>query len=329
MNVRVMVADDERVARNRLTRLLSEVGDAEIVAECSDGASTIAAVRTQKPDVLFLDIEMPEGGGFDVANAVAKTERAPMIVFVTAFDQYAVRAFEVHAADYLLKPFGADRLAVTWGRVRDQLARGEPGTGRVLAALDELRKARANPGFRDRLLVTTDGRTTIVKATELEWIEAAANYVKLHVGKTKHLLREPLVSLETQLDPSIFVRVHRSAIVNLEYIHEIQPWFSGDQVIILKSGERLKLSRTFRKTLRSGSAAERRCSDRRRPTRGGPGLRDLGVAGAARGSHIRAPSSVSLFQSPCEFPFSPLPSWPASPSAAHRCPRKTPSTPMR
>src|ERR1043165_2313618 len=147
MSVRVMVADDERVARNRWTRLLSEVGDAEVVAECADGASTIAAVKTQKPDVLFLDVEMPEGGGFDVAGAIAGVDRAPMIVFVTAFDQYAVRAFEVHAADYLLKPFGAERLALTWARVREQLARGEPGTGKVLAALDELKRSRLNPGY--------------------------------------------------------------------------------------------------------------------------------------------------------------------------------------
>lgn len=247
MSVRVMVADDERVARNRLTRLLSEVGDAEVVAECADGASTIAAVKTQKPDVLFLDIEMPEGGGFDVAGAVAGEDPAPMIVFVTAFDQYAVRAFEVHAADYLLKPFGADRLAVTWSRVRDQLSRGDAGTGRVLAALDELKRSRMNPGYRDRLLVNNDGRSTIVKTVDIEWIEAAANYVKIHIGKAKYLLREPLTTLESHLDPQHFVRVHRSAIVNLDFIAEIQPWFSGDQVIILKTGERVKLSRTFRK----------------------------------------------------------------------------------
>jgi len=253
-----MVADDERVARNRLTRLLSEVGDAEVVAECADGASTIAAVKTQKPDVLFLDVEMPEGGGFDVASAVAG-EDAPMIVFVTAFDQYAVRAFEVHAADYLLKPFGADRLAVTWNRVRDHLARGEVGTGRVLAALDELKKSRQSPGYRDRLLVNHDGRSTIVRTADIEWIEAAANYVKIHLGKAKYLLREPLTSLEANLDPQHFVRVHRSAIVNLDFIAEIQPWFSGDQVIILKTGERVKLSRTFRKLFEervSGSAAD-------------------------------------------------------------------------
>ena len=247
MSVRVMVADDERVARNRLTRLLAEVSDAEVVAECADGASTIAAVKTEKPDVLFLDIEMPEGGGFEVASAVSQNGHTPMIIFVTAFDQYAVRAFEVHAADYLLKPFGAERLAMTWARVREQLARGEPGTGRVLAALDELKRSRLNPGYRDRLLVNHDGRSTIIKANDIEWVEAAANYVKLHVGKAKYLLREPLTSLESHMDPQTFVRVHRSAIVNLDFIAEIQPWFSGDQVIILKSGERVKLSRTFRK----------------------------------------------------------------------------------
>ena len=118
----------------------------------------------------------------------------------------------------------------------------------MLAALEELKRAKSGPTHRDRLLVTTDGRTTIVKASELEWVEAAANYVKLHVGKSKLLLREPLASLETQLDPKTFVRVHRSAMVNLDFIGEIQPWFSGDQVIILKSGERVKLSRTYRKT---------------------------------------------------------------------------------
>ena len=240
-----MVADDERVARNRLTRLLTQVGDAEIVAECADGASTIAAVRTLKPDVLFVDVEMPEGGGFEVASAVATTDKAPMIVFVTAFDRYAVRAFEVQAAGFLLKPFDAERLQATWDRLRDQLARGGSGAGRVLQAIDELRRGQTAAPYRDRLLVTTEERTTIVKARDVEWIEAAANYIKLHIGATQHMLRETMASLEADLDPATFVRIHRSAIVNLDFIAEMQPLSSGDQAIILKSGERLRLSRNY------------------------------------------------------------------------------------
>ena len=240
-----MVADDERVARNRLTRLLTEVGDAEVVAECSNGASTIASVRTLKPDVLFLDVEMPEGGGFEVASAVATTDKPPMIVFVTAFDRYAVRAFEVHAADFLVKPFDSQRLHVTWERLRDQMTRGGTATGRVLEAIDELRRDRIPTTCRDRILITTDERTTIVKARDVEWIEAAANYVKLHVGAKQHLLRETLSSFEADLNPATFVRIHRSAIVNLDYIAEMQPLSSGDQSILLKSGERLRLSRNY------------------------------------------------------------------------------------
>jgi two-component system LytT family response regulator len=254
MTIRVVIADDERAARTRLTRLLGELGDARVVAECADGASTLAAVETECPDVLLLDVEMPEGGGFAVAKAVVTRESAgrPLLIFVTAFDQYAVRAFEVHAMDYVLKPVSAERLAMAWERVRARLAEGANGggtgeTARVLAAIEDLRRGRERPSYRERILVTTDGRTTILRTSDLEWIEAAGNYVRLHAGAVRELLREGLASLESQLDPSTFVRVHRGAIVNLDCIREIQPWFSGDQIIILKSGARLKLSRTYRK----------------------------------------------------------------------------------
>ena len=245
MTIRVLVADDERAARTRLTRLLGKTGDAEIVGEAADGAAAIAQVKALQPDVLFLDIEMPEGSGLDVARAVA-SKTGPAIVFVTAFDQYAVRAFEVHAADYLLKPIGEERLGLAWERVRDHLSRGDVGAERVLAALQEMRSGQ-RPGYRERLLAARDGRSTVITAAEVEWAEAAANYVKLHLAGGTHLIRESMTALESQLDPRRFVRVHRSAIVNVDQIREIQPWFSGDQVLVLRSGARIKLSRTYRK----------------------------------------------------------------------------------
>ena len=246
MTIRVLVADDEKAARTRLARLLSRTGDAEIVGECADGASTLAKVNMLKPDVVFLDIEMPEGSGLDVARAVT-SKSGPAIVFVTAFDQYAVRAFEVHAADYLLKPIGEERLAVAWDRVRDHLKRGDPGTDRVLAALQELNTGKA-PAYRERILATRDGSSTVILAADVEWAEAAANYVKLHVPGGTHVIRDTISVLESQLDPKRFARVHRSAIVNVDQVREIQPWFSGDQVIILRSGAKVKMSRTYRKS---------------------------------------------------------------------------------
>ena len=251
MTIRVLVADDEKAARTRLVRLLGAMGDAEITAEAADGATAIAQVQAIKPDVVFLDIEMPEGSGLDVAQAVASSS-GPAIVFVTAFDQYAVRAFDVHAVDYLLKPVAQERLAVAWDRVRDHLKRGDHGAARVLAALKEMRSAPAPaPRYRDRLLATRDGRSTIVSAADVEWIEAAANYVKLHVAGGSHTIREAIGTMEAQLDPRRFARIHRGAIVNLDQVREIQPWFSGDQVLIMRSGAKLKLSRTYRKAFES------------------------------------------------------------------------------
>jgi two-component system LytT family response regulator len=243
--IRILVADDEQVARTRLKRLLGKMSDARVVGESADGTSTIAQVESLRPDVLFLDIEMPEASGLDVARAVA-APAGPLVVFVTAFDQYAVRAFDVNAVDYLLKPFGEERLATAWERVRDQLQRDDRGASRVLAAIEELRSAPRTP-YRERLLATDDGRSTIVRVADLEWAEAAANYVKLHLPGVTHLIRESMTALEAQLDPGRFARVHRRVIVNVDHIREIQPWFSGDQILILKSGARLKLSRTYRK----------------------------------------------------------------------------------
>lgn len=249
MTIRVLVADDEKAARARLIRLLGRMGDAEIVGEAADGSAAIAQVAATRPAVVFLDIEMPEASGIDVARAVASPS-GPVIVFVTAFDQYAVHAFEVRAADYLLKPIAEDRLATTWQRVRDQLHRGEVGAERVLAAIDEL-KSVAKRAYRERLLSTRDGRSTVIVTAEVEWAEAAANYVKLHLPGASHLIRESISALETQLDPSRFARVHRSAIVNVEQIREIQPWFSGDQVLIMRSGAKVRLSRTYRRAFES------------------------------------------------------------------------------
>jgi two-component system LytT family response regulator len=255
--IRVVVADNDQAARRRLVRLLSRLPDAAVVGEASDGPSAVALVKEAAPDVLFLDIEMPEGSGFDVVEALAGM-RAPVIIFVTAFDRHAVRVCEVHAAEYLLKPFDEERLSTVWDRARGRLRVSGDRSAHLRAALTELRRGRT-PGYHERILVTASGRATVLEAADVEWVEAAANYVRLHVAGATHLLRESMTGFESQLDPSRFMRVHRSAIVNVDHIEEIQPSSSGDRIIILRSGVRVRLSRTHRRAFeaRFGERKER------------------------------------------------------------------------
>jgi two-component system LytT family response regulator len=255
--LRIVIADDELAARRRIKRLLlGAEARFEIVGEFADGAAAIEGIRRLKPDVAILDIQMPERDGLEVAAEVAGAD-APSVVFVTAFDQYALRAFEVHAIDYLVKPVDATRLHATLSRLSprtderrattDELAR----LARIVEELRQAHAAHADPGNRkrprDRLLVTTDGRSVLVPVTEIDWIEAAGNYVRLHRGSTILMMRESLSSIESSLDSQTFVRVHRGAVVNIARIKEVQPWFSGAAVVILTTGQRLTISRSYRK----------------------------------------------------------------------------------
>ncbi len=253
MTVRVLIVDDEPLARNRLRGLLSSDPEVAVVGEAEDGPAAVAAIRDQAPDLVFLDVQMPVLDGLEVVAAVGP-DRMPPTVFVTAYDQYAVRAFEVSAVDYLLKPVDADRFAAALRRAKDHVGRrADAGVrDRLLALLADARRADAPPPApppADRLAVKSGGKVVFLRAEEIDWIEAAGNYSRLHVGKRAHLLRETMTALETRLDPKRFVRIHRSTIVNLERIRELQPYFHGDYIVLLHDGTQLTLSRTHRQKL--------------------------------------------------------------------------------
>jgi two-component system LytT family response regulator len=242
--IQALIVDDERLARKRIRSLLKNERDVEVVGECADGAEALAAIRKQSPDLVFLDVQMPEMDGFQVLQEVGG-DRMPAVVFVTAYDKYALRAFEVHALDYLLKPFDEDRFGEALRRAKEQVLGGSNGElhGRLIALIEHLRSGER---YVDRLLVKASGRVLFLKTEDIDWIEAAGNYVRLHVGKESHLLRETMNTIETRLDPAHFLRIHLSTIVNLDRIKEMQPWFSGEYVVLLKDGTELRLSRGYR-----------------------------------------------------------------------------------
>jgi two-component system LytT family response regulator len=253
--LRVLIADDETLARQRLRRLLRREPEVEVVAECADGLATVSGLMAHAPDLLFLDVQMPELDGFAVLQRIP-ADYLPVTIFVTAYDQYALRAFEARALDYLLKPYTEARFRAAFERARSAVLGPEPGErARLLSLLEQIwleqRDLRAAVSSAesppaDRLLVREDGRVRVVAASEVDWIEAARNTVRLHLGADVHVLREPLSTLEGRLDPARFARIHRSTVVNLERVTEILPWFSGDGMVVLRSGERLRVSRSYR-----------------------------------------------------------------------------------
>lgn len=246
MTLRAIVADDEPMGRQRLVRLLQSDPEVEVLAACETGEQALDAIRSHGPDVAFLDVQMPGLDGFAVVEAL-EGGIIPAIVFVTAHDQYAVRAFDVHAFDYLLKPVDEERLRSALSRVRERTAAPGEDTGRRMLAL--LERLHARERSRERLVVRTQERAFFLKTETIDWIEAAGKYVHLHVGKTTHPVRASMASLEQDLDPARFVRISRSAIVNIDRIQEIQPWFQGDYVVILQDRTRLTSTRGYRENL--------------------------------------------------------------------------------
>jgi len=247
VKIRTLIVDDEPLARQRLRKLLEADPDIAIVGECGDGQQALADLRDLRPDLVFLDVQMPVLDGFGVLDELAGTP-LPVVIFVTAHDRYALKAFDVHALDYLLKPFDKDRFSTALERAKAQLRQGSA------AALEQrlqelLQTVEGRRHGAERLMVKSGGRIYFVRIADIDWIEAAGNYVRLHVGKEDHLLRESLTALENRLDAGLFVRVHRSTIVNLDRIREIQPAFHGDYVIILRDGKELALSRSCRDKL--------------------------------------------------------------------------------
>ena len=250
MNIRTLIVDDEPLARERLRKFLEAEPDIDIVGECADGTDALAAAARERPDLIFLDVQMPELDGFGVIAAL-EGETMPGVIFVTAHDRFALKAFEVHALDYLLKPFDRERFQKALERGRQLVQQRQSGdlSRRLSSLITDLKSSQAEPKYLDRLAVKNEGRVLFFKTDDIDWIEAADNYVSIHVGAEQHLHRETLSSLEGKLSPTRFLRISRSTIVNVERIKEMQPMFHGDYVVILKNGARLNLSRNYREKL--------------------------------------------------------------------------------
>jgi two-component system LytT family response regulator len=243
--LRVLIVDDVTLARQRLRRLLCAQPGITVLGEADDATEALLAIRALTPDLVFLDIEMPERDGFSVLAGLTPDE-CPLVVFVTAYDQYAVRAFEANAVDYLLKPVEPERLAATLQRVRERRGNGSDRHAR-LGALSEALSARSR--YTERISVRGSDATEVLRVVDVDWIEAAGNYLCLRAAGRTHVVRETLTEMQGRLDPSRFVRIHRSRIVNIERIARLTPLFNGDHTVILHDGTELALSRTYRAAL--------------------------------------------------------------------------------
>lgn len=242
MSISTLVIDDEPIARHAISRLLRDDADIELLDECGDGASAIAAIRNRSPDLVFLDIQMPAFTGMDVVAAIGAS-RMPATVFVTAYEQYAVKAFEANAVDYLVKPFSRERFADTLARVKARLSSAGPGgttSAQIMQALDALRR---RDDYLQRIPVRVDEQITFVDVKDIVWIKASRNTVLIHLAASTHELRETMSALAERLDPRHFARVHRSAIINVRRVQAIHPWFNGHHVVTMDTGQRLRMSR--------------------------------------------------------------------------------------
>ncbi|HEU0299960.1 MAG TPA: LytTR family DNA-binding domain-containing protein [Longimicrobium sp.] len=256
MKIRTVVVDDEPLARRRLARLLEAEEGLEVVSVCATGREAVRAVREETPELLFLDVQMPEMDGFAVLREL-EGQGLPQVVFVTAYDHYAVQAFEVHALDYLLKPYTPARLSAAVQRAARQIRGAESPAERLAELLEHLERERRELGARaaaapthaTRLLVKDGERMFFVAVEKIDWLEAEGNYVRLHTGKEAHLVRGTLSGMEEQLDPRRFTRIHRSTIVNVDRVKEVRPWFAGDYLVKLHDGAELRLSRRYRDRL--------------------------------------------------------------------------------
>jgi two-component system LytT family response regulator len=259
--IRTLIVDDEVLARRRIQNLLRGREEFDVIGECANGALAVQVIIERRPDLLFLDVQMPDLDGLGVLARVQVSGQLPVTIFVTAYDQYALKAFEFHAVDYLLKPFDDERFerALAWARTQLEREHLSSFTQRISTLLEEqsTRTQQNEPATPApakspiRLAVKSAGRVQFVRTDEIDWIEAESYYVRLHAHGKSHLLRETLGSLETQLDPRRFVRIHRSTIVNIERIKELQPQSHGEYTVILQSGAQLRLSRSYREKLRA------------------------------------------------------------------------------
>ncbi len=240
--IRTCIIDDEPLARERIRSLLAQEPDVEVVGESGDGGEAVEAIRRTRPDLVFLDVQMPVLDGFGVLETLA-ADVPPAVIFCTAYDQYALQAFDVHALDYLLKPFNGRRFRKAMDRARLELMKegSSPAMNeKLLSLLETLRNEKKAP---ERLVLKSSGRVSFLKVDEIDWIEAEGNYVRLHTGNSSHLLRETMKGIEAKLDPKRYIRIHRSTIVNTDRIKELQPLFHGEYAVILRDGTRLTASR--------------------------------------------------------------------------------------
>jgi two-component system, LytTR family, response regulator len=249
--IRTLIVDDEEAARDVLRLLLGQDPEIELVGESGDGLAALDQLRHTRPELVFLDVQMPAMDGLTVLGQLEEAE-LPAVVFVTAYDQHALKAFELHAVDYLLKPFDDARFFRALARAKDRVRLGQLGSlaAPLLACLRGLE--RPAPGrWLERLVVREDGRSLIVPLSEVDWIEARGDYLRVHAGKAIHLLRGTMKELERQLNPATFIRIHRSTIVRLGRIRELQPYLRGDYVVLLADGTRLRLARGLRDRVES------------------------------------------------------------------------------
>ncbi len=243
--LRILIVDDEQPARKKLQSFLKNEERTESVREAGDGREAVDAINSYKPDLVFLDIQMPEMDGFEVIKAVGM-ERMPAVVFVTAFDEYAIAAFEVQAVDYLLKPYDQDRFSKSFDRAIERIRAGEENAALFTRLLEEV---KSESRYLKRIMVRKLGRYFFVRVEDIIYLSAEEKYINIHTREGKHMIRETMAGIEERLDPSRFARIHRSHIVNLDFIKEIQPWTHGDSIVILKNDEKLFLSRRYRDRL--------------------------------------------------------------------------------
>ena len=247
MTIRAIIVDDEPLARKRIADLLAVIDDVDVIAQCANGGDAIRSIEEQKPDLLFLDIQMPEIDGFDVLHAIG-VGRVPAVVFVTAYDQFALRAFEAHALDYLLKPYDDERFTAALQRARDRIRQHQQGdVDRRLLAL--LKEARADRGYVQRLVVPSGHRSIFIRTEQIDWIEAERNYVRIHVSGKSYLLRENVSRIATSLDPAVFCQIHRSTIVNIDRIQAVESLSNAEYLIVLHDGTKLSSGRKYRSNL--------------------------------------------------------------------------------